>query len=52
MGDFNHGHIKLTYLECKRCENQKCNFLKQDNSLTQHVLENTSGENALDIVLT
>ena len=52
MINFNHGHIQLKSLESTRGEYQKCKFLKQDNSLIQHVLETTSGEDTLDIVLT
>ena len=52
MGDFNHGHIQVKSLEGSWDEDQQFLFLTQDNSLTQHVLEATSGKKALYIVLT
>ena len=51
MGDFNHGHIQWNSLESTGIEDQQFLFLIQDSFLTQHVLEPTRGENALDIVL-
>ena len=51
MGDFNHGHIQWKSLESTGGEDQQFLFLIQDSFLTQHVLEPTRGENALDIVL-
>ena len=51
IGDFNHGHIQRKYLQCTGDEDQHFAFLFQVTFLTQHVLESTSGENELDIVL-
>ena len=51
MGDFNHGHIQWKSVENTGGEDQQFLFLIQDSFLTQHVLEPTSGENVLDIVL-
>ena len=51
MGDFNHGHIQWKSLESTGSEDQQFIFLIQDSFLTQHVLEQTRGENVLDIVL-
>ena len=51
MGDFNHGHILWKSLKSTGGEDQQFLFLIQDIFLTQHVLEPTSGENVLDIVL-
>ena len=49
MGDFNHGHIQWTSLQSTGREDQE--FLNLDSFLSQHVLEASSGENVLDIVL-
>ena len=51
MGDFNHGHIQWQSLESTGGEDQQFLFLNQDSFLTQHVLEQTRGDNVLDIVL-
>ena len=51
MVEFNHGHIQWKSLESTGSEDQQFLFLIQDSFLTQHVLEPTSGENVLDIVL-
>ena len=48
MGDFSHGHRLWKYLENTEGEDQQLIFLI---FLTQHVLEQTRGENVLDIVL-
>ena len=49
MGDLPIGHIQC--LESTGGEDQQFLFLIQDSFLTQHMLEPTSGENVLDIVL-
>ena len=51
MGDFNHGHIQWNYLESTGIVDQQFLFLIQDSFLTQHVQQQTRGENVLDIVL-
>ena len=51
MGDFNHEHIQRKSLESTGGEDQQFIFLIQESFLNQHVLEPTSGENVLDIVL-
>ena len=51
MGDFNHGRIQWKSLQSTGSEDQKLFNLVQDSFLTQHVLEQTRGENVLDIVL-
>ena len=51
MGDFNHGHIQWKYLENTGGKDQSFLFLIQNSFLTQHVLEQTRGENALYLVL-
>ena len=51
MGKFNHGHIQWKSLESTGGEEQQFIFLIQDSFLTQHVLEQTRGDNVLDIVL-
>ena len=51
MGDFNHGHIQWKSLESTWGEDQQFKFLIRESFLTQNVLEPTSGENVLDVVL-
>ena len=51
MGDFNHGRIQCKSQQSTGSEDQRFLNLVQDSFLTQHVLEPTRGENALDIVL-
>ena len=51
MGHFNHGNIKWDTLQSTGVEDQHFFCLVQDNFLTQHVLEPTSAERVLDIVL-
>ena len=51
MGNFNHRHIQWKSVVSTGGENQPFIFLIQDSFLTQHVLEPTSVENVLDIVL-
>ena len=43
--------IKWKYLESRGGEDQQFVLLIQESFLTQHVLEQTRGENVLDIVL-
>ena len=51
MGEFNHGNTKWDTLQSTGVEDQKFLCLKQDNFLTQQVLEPTRAERVLDIVL-
>ena len=51
MVDFNHGHIKWDSLQSTWVEDQRFLCLLQDNFLTQHVLEPTTAERVLYIVL-
>ena len=51
MGDFNHGHIQWTSLQCTGIEDQEFLNLVQYSFLSQHVLEPTKDKNVLDIVL-
>ena len=51
MGFFNHGNIKWDTLQRTGVEDSMFLCLVQDNFLTQHVLEPTRAERALDIVL-
>ena len=48
---FNHGHIKWKSLESTGGEDKQFLFSIQESFLTQHLLEQTSGENVFDIVL-
>ena len=51
MGDFNDGHIQWKSQESRRGDDQQFLLLIHDGFLTQHVLEPTSGENVLYLVL-
>ena len=50
MRDFNHGHIQWKSLESTGGDDQQFLFFIQESFLTEHVLEQTMGENVLDIV--
>ena len=51
MGHFNHGHIQWKSLESKGGDDQQFLLLIQDSIFTQRVLQPTTGENVLDLVL-
>ena len=51
VGDFNHRQIHRKSVESTGGEGKQFLLLIQDNFLTQHMLEPTRGENALDLVL-
>ena len=51
LGDFNHEHIQWKSPKSTGAEDQQFLFLIQESFLTQHVLEPTRGDNALDMVL-
>ena len=51
MGYFNHGHMQWNSLESTEDEDQHFLLLIQDRFLTQHMLQSTRRENALNVVL-
>ena len=51
MGDYNHGHIQLTHIQCTGKEDEEFLNLVQDSFISQNVLKPIRGKNVLDIVL-
>ena len=51
MRDFDHGHMQWKFIKSTEGMDKQFLFLIKDRFLTQHVLELTRGENALDLVL-